>query len=138
MIAQAVIICLFVMIRFFYPEKYVIEESYISKYKWKKLIFKIKISDIDKIFIRKNKWYSFFRFCLHFLFQTVPDGDALTCVSFVFKRCEAIKKVPSGFNSRIFLKPDSYNEHFEFGDVMSLAKCKKLCKKLNIEPTYVK
>ena len=138
LIAHAVVFCLFALIRIFYWGKYVIDDSYMSKYMGKKLVFKIKISDVEKIFIRKNKWYSFFRFVFFFMLESVPNGKGLTCISFVFKHCEKIKKVSGEHNYDISLKPDSYNEYFERCDVMSLAKCKKLCKKLNIEPIYVK
>ena len=126
----------FVLSKIIFWEKYVIDETYITKYVKKQPVFKIKIEDVEKIFIRKEKPYAFFVSLFYLVLEGPLDEDMLTNTSIAFKRCEIIKKPKYGrFYS---IKPDGYNELFEWCDCYSLGKAKKLCKKLGITPTYVK
>ena len=126
----------FVLAKIIFWEKYVVDEIYITKYIKKQPVFKIKIEDVEKIFIKREKWYAFFVSLVGMILEAGPDEEKLTNTSIAFKRCEIIKKQKyRGFNS---IKPDGYNELFEWCDCYSLRKAKKLCKRLGITPIYVK
>lgn len=125
----------FLCVRLFYSVKYVVDDIYIVKYRGNKIAFKIKKADIKKVYIKKSRWFSFFGFvydliCGHFI---KTHG---TCISFVFARCETIKKenyeIP-----RMSLKQDEDKELFEVCEILSSKKCLTLCKKLSITPIFV-
>lgn len=54
----------YIIVRVFYPYKYVINDEYLVKYKKNKIIFKIKIKDIKYIVVKKVNIFNYFKFII--------------------------------------------------------------------------
>ena len=65
-----------------------------------------------------------------------PESNHMTNISLVFSNCEILKKEKAEIVGTS-LKTKDYNDFFEISDVISLRKAIKLCKCLNISPTFV-
>ena len=138
LIINSIIVFAFVLAKIIFWEKYVVDDIYITKYVKKRIVFRIKIKDVEKIFVRKEKGYEVLAIAVvsMLLADPTPFEEKLTNTSIAFKRCEIIKEQKHRVLNSI--KPDGYNELFEWCDCYSLRKAKKLCKRLGITPTYVK
>ena len=102
----------------------------------KKKIFQIKAQDIEAIYIKRGKWYSLLVFFIQTIFATLAEEDTMSSFSIVFKRCEIIKTEKRDTVSPS-LKGNSCPDMFEYCDIMSVRKCKKLCKMIGVIPRFV-
>ena len=123
-----------------YPTKYVIVDGYLVKTYHREELFKIKTSDIEKIYIKKSKqWYVFFRTIIALgLGDPMLDLDSfLTKISFIFSKSEFVQPEENQDNPTLSLKsPLDLNKQERY-ETLSLRKCKKICKILKIEPIYI-
>ena len=136
LIVNTIPILIFILARLFYNRKFVVENGFLIKYHMKKVIFKIKISDIEKVFVRKGRWYAFPHFVFDMVAYLMPKNCKISCVSFVFKRCEMLKIDKMEFD-RPELKSSLYNAYFEQSEFFSYTKIKRLCSIINITPEIV-
>ncbi len=136
LITNTVSISVYLLARLIYPIRYEVDSASIVKYRYKKVIFKIQISDIEAIFIKKGKWYSFFPSILCAALGGMPDDTKMTNLSIVFKKCDILKAEKREFIG-LSLKQEGYKDHFEMNEVLSLRKCRKICKKTGHKPIFV-
>lgn len=136
MIIDLVILLVYIITRIIYPAKYEIKDGYLTKYRSKKKIFQIKVQDIEAIYIKRGKWYSLLVFFIQTIFATLAEEDTMSSFSIVFKRCEIIKTEKRDTVSPS-LKGNSCPDMFEHCDIMSVRKCKKLCKMIGVIPRFV-
>lgn len=132
-------ICIFtawICVRLFLRQKYVIDEVYVKRYKGKNVVFKIKQSDVLKIYIKKAPWYDFFAFLLDVLSGGLRYTQG-TNISFVFKECDIMETVESEIKRKQLKNKYEDKELTEFSDIMSIRQCKKLCKRLKIAPIII-
>lgn len=127
----------YILARIVFGGKYVVDDMYMTKYIKRAPVLKVKTSDIEKVFIRRGKWYYYFTAATRLLFWQEPDEEKLTNISFIFKRCEFVDRKQDQKSMKP-LKTKEYEDYAEWYDCYSLKKAKKLCKRLGITPTYVK
>ena len=137
LVISAIVILLFVFIRLFYPIKIVIDETELTMYKRKSILFKIKNKDIEKIFVKKGKWYAHFMFIFEGMCNSSPSIKHVTNLSIVFKNCEVFKK-DKGPVEEIYIKPKEYDSYFDKTVTLSFFQCIRLCRFLNIPATIVR
>ena len=134
-IMDTIILFSYIITRMVYPAKYVIEDGYLTKYRSRKKVFQIKLTDIEFVYIKRGKWYSCFVFFIKVVLGTISDESHMAGISILFHRCEVIKKEHrETFASS--LKGDDYPDMFEQCDIMSVKKCKKLCDIIGITPKF--
>ena len=110
----------------FYPFFYVVDEEYLTKYKKEKVVFRVKIADIQAIFINKVRWTYYFKAfldCLFFYIIRTP-----TSISFVFQQCEVLTayKQKNMEVIRNSLKDEKFKHCFEYVEILSYKKAKKI------------
>ena len=59
MVMYGVEFLVFLCVRLFYSVRYVVDDSYLVKYCGKKIVFKVKKSDIKKVYIKKADGFPF-------------------------------------------------------------------------------
>lgn len=122
--------------RLFLFEKYVINDGYLIKYHRKKIVLKVKLTDIKIILVKKQTkieeiktfLLAFFGFYIHHMF----DSSYVTTVSFVFDKHDVFSENKHSLLCTKTLKNDLYEECDEYVDIISFPKIKKIAKKLNI------
>ena len=121
----------YILARLICRERYVIDNEYLTKYRGKKVLFKIRKSDIQQVIARRTRWYAPISCLLALYFVT----ELFTNVSIVFKNCEILKQDQSDLKGDyLYHGSDCY----EWREVMSYHKGKKLCKLIGIELTAYK
>ena len=126
-----------VISRLLYGRKYKIDDEYLIKYRHRKIIFKIKVADIDGVFIRRRSPWSFFVFIYYLVIGNgYISGERLTNLSIVFKKCEVIKQ-DKDEAYRISIKPEAFASYYEHCEIISFRKCKKICAQLGIDPIFI-
>ena len=136
LIANSIFVCLFVLVRIVYPEKIVLDGDALIKYNGRNIVYKIKLENIEAVFVQKGKKRSFILFIFHALFQVVPDGDYMTSISLVFNSYD-VKGDEKITESYLSLKPKEYNRFYERCEILSFQKCKKICDFMEIEPVIL-
>ena len=126
----------FLLIRILYRAKYSIDDICLTKYRGDDIVFCIKNNDIQKIFIKKGKWYSFLQFSFLVALGSSPDEQIMTNISILFKNCEVLK-TEKRETLGASLKTAEYEAFFEWNEIMSLKKCVRICKKIGVEPIFV-
>ena len=115
-------------------EFFISDSGYLIHKKRKKVLWKIKLTDIKKVYIQKPQKGDFFRFYYDLydrgFLRLPPHGTRL---SFVFQTCEILKRVefPSAYGS---VKPCGDNAFFERIGVFSFKRCYRFCKNLGLTP----
>ena len=122
----------FIWFRVFYSCKYVIDDTYITKYKYKKILFKIKIKDIKYLGIRKRPKFRLFKFIfcmLNYKFNI----HYFDTISFIYNQCECVTAYWK-FDDEVHLKEflDNGDDNFEYIDLLPLKDAIKLCNTLDI------
>lgn len=124
-------ILFFLFLRTTYPYKYVIDGAYLKKYRYKEVIFKIRIKDIRYIGIRKRPRCRILKFIASILigFRT----HYFDTISFIYSKCEFVKPYHR-IEGRTYLKEylDNTCESFEYTDLLSLKDTINLCKLLEV------
>ena len=136
LIYHAVIVLCYLFTRLFYSTTYVIDDEFLTEYIKKDVVFKIKISDIEKIYIKKAKWYDFFAFW----FDIIPSACCCShgsTISFVFNNYEILEERKTEI-PRQSIKPRYIDKTaMEHVEIFSRRKCALLCKYLNISAQLV-
>jgi len=122
----------FVLLRVFYSCKYVVDDIYITKYKYKKILFKIKIKDIKYVGIRKRPRFRLFKFIfciLNYKFSM----HYFDTISFIYNQCEYVTAYRK-FDDEAYLKEflDNGNDNFEYVDLLPIKDAIKLCNAIGI------
>lgn len=136
LIANSIFIGILAVGRIVYPVKFVFDGEALTKYNGKKIVYKIKLENIEAVFIQKGKKRSFIVFIFQTLCQLKPDGDYMTSISFVFNSYD-IKGEAKNTEPYLSLKPKEYNRFYERCDILSFRKCKRLCKFMKITPVIL-
>lgn len=128
-------LAIFAIVRMFFNTKYVVDDDYVIKYHGKKIVLKIKISDVNGIYIKKAKWFSFFTFIYEAICSpfTQPHG---TSFSLVFEKCDVIYPLKQEIPRKSLIS-NNQKDLLEYCEILSFRRCKKLCKKLQIVPILV-
>ena len=94
----------YIVARLFCPYKYVIDDYYLTKYKFKKILFKIKKEDIIYIGIRKKVKFSFIKFIIAaIIFDN--ESHIFNSISFIYDTCEVSTDYQCGdFKRHSFLE----------------------------------
>ena len=119
------------------PEKYIIDDTYFTKKYRGEELFKIKKSDIEKIYVVKAKKCRIFGdIAATFIAADVSfdPSSILTRVSFIFSKCEFVQYEKKQNNPKLSLRSPLDFDKIERYDTLSFRKCKQICKALNIEP----
>lgn len=116
----------------FYSCKYVIDDTYITKYKYKKILFKIKIKDIKYIGIRKRPRFRLFKFvfCILNYKFSIHYFDT---ISFIYNQCECVTAYRR-FDDETHLKEFLNNayENFEYVDLLPIKDAIRLCQLIGV------
>ena len=120
-----------------YPRKYVIDDEYITEYYFKETIFKLKRENLVKIYIRKARWWDCFAFVLYASVNSEEDVHPGTNIYFVYTNHELLESYRTNFRQGKLYKKISEPIYLEHLETMTLRRCLKICKFLNIEPIYI-
>ena len=113
-----------ILFRVFYPYRYEINNEYLIKYRFKKIVLKIKIQDIKKIYVKKQN-ENIFKIFVSFFFNYDYSSSYFSGVSFLFDKFEVYdEKIKKEFK-RISLK-SSPSDSLECVEIISNKKIKKL------------
>ena len=136
LVYHALIVLCYLFARLFYNVTYVVDDKFLTQYKGKCIVFKIEISDIKAVFIKKAKWYDFFAYWADVLLSLCICTHG-TSISFVFDSCEINEKINTEI-PRQSIKPSYlYKKATERVEIFSHRKCANICKRLQITPEFV-
>ena len=131
LIKNAVGFITYFIVRCFYPYRYIIDGEHLIKKKNKKIIFKIKLSDIECVLVQKEKWYGYFAYVIDVILN---EGWGMknrgTTISFVYQNCDMIEGDKKEISQKS-LKSSECAESFEVKDIFSYKQCKKICRHIN-------
>ena len=122
-----------IFVRIFYHYKYIIDETYLTKYKGKKVIFKVKKSDIKIILVKKAKLSNYIKLFISLVAHYNITSLNITNMSFLFNDCEIIQDYGDIDMKRESLKGNEYSDYKEYIEILSYRKIKKIIKKLNVD-----
>ena len=116
----------YILIRRLYNISYVIDEEYIFKKRGKKVVFKIKIADLQAIYVKKAKWHSYFEFLIDAFVNEGAKHAHSSSISFIYHNCDVVASETLEL-SRESLKDQKYRNAFERNEIFSYRQCKKIC-----------
>ncbi len=114
-----------ILFRVFYPYRYEINNEYLIKYRFKKIILKIKIQDLKKIYVKKQN--NIFKIFLCFIEIYDCSISSSSGVSFIFDEYEIYTEKNKKKLDNTTLKSSS-DDSLEYIEIMSNKKIKKLMK----------
>lgn len=122
-----VVIATYFAFRLFYPCVYVVSQGYVTKYKGKNVLFRIKIADIKKLIIKKANFFDYYKYAFSSMINSGFTTTAyLTTVSFVYDNCETFVEQKNLEIERLPLTENGENK--EYIEIMSYRQAKKLAK----------
>lgn len=119
----------FVMVRLFYPYRYIIDDQYISKYKGKKILFKIQIKDLKAIMVKKATLFDYFKFVASLISYNLTTSY-VTTISFIFDKYDILNDFGSAEFKRESLNDGVYPNALEQIEIVTVGDAKKICKLL--------
>jgi hypothetical protein len=134
-IMNLVPIITWIFARILYPNKYIVDNNYLIKYRRKQIVFKIKIDDIKCIYIKRMRISSFFSFIYEAICGPFKKAHG-TSISIAYKNHE-IKEHEILELPRESLITDNCEELFQHCEILSYGKCIKLCKKIHMTPILI-
>ncbi len=133
---NSAIVIAFILTRIIYQTKYEISEDYLVQKRGSRIVFKVAVSNVKAIYIKKAKWYdmlSFFKDGI--LTQSVESHG--TVISFAYSAPEISEDLQVEI-PRNDIKPKYENsEYQEHVELFSLRKSLEICKLLKTTPIYV-
>ena len=133
-IYYTVVLLVFFFIRLFYLERYEVDEEYIKKYIGTRILFKLKRTDLLKVYIKRAPWYDYWFYLYDILSGGILTWTHGTCVSFVFKECEVSEQLDK--EMPLPSLKHKYDEKYlsEYVDTLTFREASHLCGILNIVP----
>lgn len=138
LVLNIIFIILIILHYVFYPVKYVVDDTYLIKYRRKNIVFKIKISDLQKVYIWKPSFTKTLSLVLDIFTVAYNITPNFTIISFLFSDCEIDQNDKETEASKCSLKQKEDGYLCEKNESFSIRRCRKLCKALKIVPEYVK
>lgn len=114
-----------IIVRIACPYTYVIDEQYITKFKGKKVLFKIQKTDLKALIIKKARVFDYLRFLVSLITYNL-SSSCVTSIAFVFQKCEVLEDYSKVEFKRESLKKDLYPNDFEYVEIISYKNIKKL------------
>ena len=114
------------LVRVLYNVKYVIDDNYVYKKRGRKVLFKIKICDLEAIYVKKAKWHSYFAFVFDAFVNEGAKRAHSSSISFVYYNCDLTTSEISEL-SRESLRDQKLRDAFEQNEIFSYRQCKKIC-----------
>ena len=136
------IIMAYILCRLFCNVRYTVNSEYLVKTKGKKIIFKIPVKKIIKIYIGRDLKLAYFSLWLDMICGILECAHTHgTNISIIFRECDILKKEDHRVTDfqipKLSLKPEELNDCFEHNEILSFRKCMKICKVMGIEPEIV-
>ena len=116
----------YLLFRMIYPFNYFIDKNYLIKYKGDKVIFKIKIEDIEGIVIKKAHFFDFLILPFSFLLYDLSSKH-LSSISIRYKKCDFIEETIKYEFERIKTIKNKCGLN-EYIDILPSRTAKKICK----------
>ena len=143
-IYYSVVLLVFFLIRLFNFKRYEIDEEYIRKYDDTSIVFKLKRTDLLKVYVKRAPWYDYWFFLYDILSGGILTWTHGTRISFVFKKCEVLarsdkeKSLPTEMPLPSLKHKYDEKNLSEYVCSMTYAEAMRLCKILNIVPEILK
>lgn len=120
----------YLLFRMLYPFKYFIDKNYLIKYKGDKVIFKIKMEDIEGIIIKKAHFFDYLILPFSFSFLCDFSNKHLSSISIRYKKCDFIDETINYEFERIKTIKNECGLN-EYIDILPSRTAKKICKFMN-------
>lgn len=123
----------YIIVRVFYPYKYVINDEYLVKYKKNKIIFKIKIKDIKYIVVKKVNIFNYFKFIISLISYYNLSTSNVTTMSFVYEKFDILDDLNNKEFKREEVVENREANEKEYVEILPYKKIKQICKLMNIK-----
>lgn len=131
LIISLVPILTFIVVRLVYPYYYVIDDIYITKYKNKKVLFKIEIKELKAILIKKATFLDYYKFIISLMTYYNLSTAYLTTSSFVFSKHEILTDYNHKEIKILPLNNALYPNCFEYVDIIPCCEIIRVAKLIN-------
>ena len=123
----------YIIVRVFYPYKYVINNEYLVKYKKNKIIFKIKIKDIKYIVVKKVNIFNYFKFIISLISYYNLSTSNVTTMSFIYEKFDILDDLNNKEFKREEVVENKEANEKEYVEILPYKKIKQICKLMNIK-----